>query len=329
MKTLWKKKTVLVTGAGGFIGSHLAEHLVSLGAHVRVLIRYNSTGGWGWIDHSSRKKDMEVFLGDIRDRESLQAAFQKVDIVFHLAALIGIPYSYHSPVSYMRTNIEGTLNILQLARDHNIERLVHTSTSETYGTALRVPIDEDHPLQGQSPYSASKIAADKFAEAFHLSYGLPVSIARPFNVYGPRQSARAIIPTIVTQALTQNRLRLGNTKPIRDLNYVQDTVQGFIRMAECPAAIGKVINIGSGQEISIGQLAERILRRLGKNIPIETEAIRKRGKGTEVERLCADNKRAREILNWRSDCALDEGLDHTIDWIKKHIELYRTELYAI
>ena len=325
----WAHVTALVTGAGGFIGSHLAERLVELGAKTRALVHYNSAGSWGWLDESPYKSVIEVFSGDIRDIDSLRKPLKGVDIVFHLAALIGIPYSYESPVSYVRTNVEGTSNVLQGALDAEVSKFVHTSTSEVYGTAEYVPIDEDHPLQGQSPYSASKIGADKLAEAFHLSFGLPVAIIRPFNTYGPRQSARAVIPTIVTQALTEPELHLGNLKPTRDLNYVADIVEGFIRIAECPEAIGQVINIGSGQEISIGDLANTILDVVGREIPIVCDNQRVRPESSEVERLCADNTKAREILEWRPQYTLEQGLAQTIEWIRGNLERYRLGVYAI
>jgi dTDP-glucose 4,6-dehydratase len=325
----WEHQTVLVTGAGGFIGSHLTERLVGLGAHTHALVRYNSANSWGWLDSSPVKGNIEVFVGDIRDRDSLRQAMHGVDIVFHLAALIAIPYSYHTPLSYIRTNVEGTLNVLQAAMDAGIRLVVHTSTSEVYGTARYVPIDEEHPLQGQSPYSASKIGADKIAEAFHLSFGLPVTIIRPFNTYGPRQSARAVIPTIITQALTQPVVRLGNLEPTRDFSYVADTVEGFIRIAECPEAIGQVINIGSGQEISIRNLTNTILRIVGKDIPVVCDDQRVRPENSEVERLCADNSKAQRILGWRPQHTLEDGLAKTIEWIGGNLERYRLGVYTI
>ena len=272
----WSSKKVLVTGAGGFIGSHLAERLVELGADVSALVRYTSTGTWGWLDRSALKDQINVILGDIRDQDSVLRMMQGVDIVFHLAALIGIPYSYHAPLSYVRTNIEGTVNILQSAMRCNVERVLQTSTSEVYGSAISVPISESHPLQGQSPYSASKIGADKIAESFHLSFNLPLVIVRPFNTFGPRQSARAVIPTIVTQALTQSAITLGNLEPTRDLNYVSDTVEGFVKAAESPNAIGEVINLGTGREISIGKLAETILQMMDKRMAVVNEQQRVR-----------------------------------------------------
>jgi NAD dependent epimerase/dehydratase len=325
----WQNKKVLVTGAGGFIGSHLTERLVELGASARALVHYNSAGAWGWLDASPVKDEVEVILGDICDRDSMARAVEGVEIIFHLAALIAIPYSYHAPLSYIRTNVEGTLNVLQSAKSAGAELVVHTSTSEVYGTARTVPISEEHPLQGQSPYSASKIGADKMAEALHRSFNLPVITVRPFNTYGPRQSARAVIPTIITQALTRDAIRLGNLDPTRDLNYVTDTAEGFIRAAESPAALGQVINIGTGLEISIGELARRILKMLGKDLPIICEDQRVRPDKSEVERLCADNSRARELLGWEPRVSLEEGLQRTIAWLQENNERYKPGVYAI
>ena len=325
----WRGQRVLVTGAAGFIGSHLAERLVELGATTRALVHYNSAGSWGWLDQSAVKGDIEVVLGDIRDRDSVDSAVNKTEIVFHLAALIAIPYSYNAPLSYVRTNVEGTLNVLQSARSADVSRVVHTSTSEVYGTARSVPISEDHPLQGQSPYSASKIGADKIAESFHLSFGLPVVTVRPFNTYGPRQSARAVIPTIITQALSQSEIRLGNLEPTRDLNYVADTVEGFIKAAESDSAVGEVINLGTGHEISIGMLASTILETMDKKLPVISENQRARREKSEVERLCADNRKAREILGWRPSFTLEEGLGRTIAWLRENHEQYRSDVYVI
>ena len=325
----WSHQTVLVTGAGGFIGSHLAERLVTMGARTRALVRYNSAHSWGWIDHLPAKDHLEVVMGDIRESDSLREAMRGADIVFHLAALVGIPYSYQSPGSYVRTNIEGTLNLLQAALHAEVGLVVHTSTSEVYGSAQYVPIDEDHPLQGQSPYSASKIGADKLAEAFHLSFQLPVATVRPFNTFGPRQSARAIVPTIITQALTQPEVRLGDVTPSRDFNYVQDTVEAFIRTAECPQAIGKVLNVGSGREVSIQDLAATVLSLLGKQIPMVRDEERVRPERSEVQRLCADNTRAREMVGWSPSFTLEQGLTQTIEWIDQHLEQYRIGAYAV
>jgi NAD dependent epimerase/dehydratase len=325
----WTGKKVLVTGAGGFIGSHLTERLVELGADVSALVRYTSTGTWGWLDRSTVKNQMNVILGDIRDQDAVLKFMDGVEIVFHLAALIGIPYSYHAPLSYVRTNIEGTVNILQSAMRCNVERVLQTSTSEVYGSARTVPISEEHPLQGQSPYSATKIGADKIAESFYLAFGLPVVVVRPFNTYGPRQSARAVIPTIVTQALRESAISLGNLEPTRDLNYVADQVEGFIRAAEAPNAVGQVINLGTGQEISIGKLAEMILSMMGKRLPILTDDERQRPEGSEVDRLCADNTRAREILGWAPKYTLTEGLSRTIEWLSENHERYRSDIYVV
>jgi dTDP-glucose 4,6-dehydratase len=319
----------VVTGAGGFIGSHLTERLVNLGANVRALVHYNSANSRGWLDHSSVGDDIEVIAGDIRDAECMRGLVKGADVVYHLAALIAIPYSYRAPQSYVQTNIEGTLNVLQGSRDAGVGLVVHTSTSEVYGTARRVPIDEDHPLQGQSPYSASKIGADKLAEAYHLSFGMPVAVMRPFNTYGPRQSARAVIPTIITQALTQPEIRLGNLDPTRDLTFVADTADGFARMADAPEAVGKVTNVGSGQEISIGDLARTILELTGQDKPIVCEEQRVRREGSEVERLLADNSKALSRLGWKPEHTLKEGLAETISWIEENLGRYRTGSYVV
>jgi len=325
----WKNKKVLVTGAGGFIGSHLTERLVELGANARALVHYNALGRWGWLDQSPVKNRIEVVAGDICDRDSVHRAVEGREIVFHLAALIAIPYSYHAPASYIRTNVEGTLNVLQAARDAKVKRLVHTSTSETYGTAQYVPIDEKHPLQGQSPYSASKIGADKIAEAFNLSFGFPVVTVRPFNTFGPRQSARAVIPAIITQLLAGTKIKLGNVTPTRDLNYVANTVEGFVLAACAPKAVGKTINIGSGREISILALAQMIAKLMQKLLKIETENQRVRPNGSEVERLLADNRLAHEILGWEPRMGLEDGLKRTIEWVKQHPEMYRPNVYVV
>jgi dTDP-glucose 4,6-dehydratase len=325
----WSHQSVLVTGAGGFIGSHLAEELVRLGARTRALVRYNSSGLWGWLDSSPLKDEIEVMQGDVRDLESVRRAINGVDVIFHLAALIGIPYSYQAPRSYVHANVEGTLNVLQAALDADGKRVIHTSTSEVYGTARQVPISEDHVLQAQSPYSASKIAADKMAEAFHLSFGLPVTIVRPFNTYGPRQSARAVIPTIISQALQGVALRLGNLQPRRDFNYVADIVRGFILATDSPPSVGEVVNIGSGREISIRDLVSLIGSLLGKDIEIAPDQERVRPEDSEVERLCADNRKARRLLGWQPSHTLEEGLARTIEWVRENINRYRLGAYAV
>jgi dTDP-glucose 4,6-dehydratase len=318
-----------VTGAGGFIGSHLSERLVELGARVRALVHYNAVGSCGWLDQSDTRDQMEVIAGDVCDRDSLRDAMQDVEIVFHLAALIAIPYSYQAPASYVRTNVEGTLNVLQSARDLEIERVVHTSTSEVYGTACYVPIDEAHPLRGQSPYSASKIGGDKIAEAFHLSFKLPVVTVRPFNTFGPRQSARAVIPTIITQALKGDVVRLGSLHPTRDLNFVTNTVDGFVLAATSREAIGQTINLGTGREITIGDLVNLIGRLMDKPIRPESQSERLRPEASEVERLLADNTRARELMGWEPKINLEEGLQRTIDWLRQHPERYSPGVYSI
>ena len=324
-----KGKRILVTGAGGFIGSHLTEALVEAGAEVRAFVHYRGDGSWGWLDLSSCRKHCEVVAGDVADRDSVGLAMEGVDIAFHLAALIGIPYSYHAPASYVRTNIEGTLNVLQAARDKSVGCVVHTSTSEVYGSARFVPIKEDHPLQGQSPYSATKIGADKLAESFHLSFGLPVVTIRPFNTFGPRQSARAVIPTIISQCLAGETIQLGSVETMRDFNFVSDTVAAFLRGADSPKAVGKTINLGSGSEISIGDLVRRVGKLLGREIKVKTQPGRLRPPDSEVERLIADNTQARTILKWQPKVTLDEGLLRTTDWIRNNLQQYRTSEYAI
>ena len=323
------KKSVLVTGAGGFIGSHLTEHLVDIGANVRAFVRYNSRNDWSMLELLAREKldKIEVIMGDLKDADAVRHATKEVDIIFHLGALIAIPYSYFHPRETIETNILGTLNILTATKENSIEKLIHTSTSEVYGTAKYVPIDENHPLQGQSPYSASKIGADKIAESFYHSFDLPVAIIRPFNTFGPGQSARAVIPTIITQALTKEKIFLGSLHPTRDYTYVKDVVEGFIKVTESPKSIGEVINIGSNFEISIRDLANKIISLAGKNAEIITDIVRVRPQDSEVERLWCDNTKAKRLLGWEPNISLDEGLKRTIEWISKHIDLYKPELY--
>ncbi|WP_423607174.1 NAD-dependent 4,6-dehydratase LegB [Sphingomonas sp. MS122] len=331
-------KRVLVTGADGFIGSHLTEYLVEQGADVRAFVYYNSFNSWGWLDTSKPeiRKSLDVFAGDIRDPYGVRKAMEGCDVVMHLAALIAIPYSYHSPDTYIDTNVKGTLNVVQAARDLGIERVVHTSTSEVYGTARFVPITEEHPLQGQSPYSASKIGADQIAQSFFLSFDTPVATIRPFNTYGPRQSARAVIPTIITQiAAGANEIRLGATHPTRDFNYVRDTVRGFVAVAESDKALGEVINIGSNYEISVGDTAALIAERMGREVRIVCENERLRPDGSEVERLWAENAKARELTGWAPEYGEREGfgrgLDETIAWFSDPANLarYKTDIYNI
>jgi NAD dependent epimerase/dehydratase len=326
----WSGRRVLVTGAGGFIGSHLAEELVRAGASVRALVRYASHGRWGFLDESPHLSELDVVAGDIRDPETLVPAMRDVEVVFHLAALIAIPYSYVTPLAYVRTNVEGTVNVLEAARAAGAATVVHTSTSEVYGTAQRVPIDEDHPLQGQSPYSASKIGADKLAESFHRAYELPVVTVRPFNTYGPRQSARAVIPTIITQALAGRPVRLGATTPTRDLTFATDTARGFMAAAAAAdRAAGQVLNLGVGEEISIGDLAVKIGELLGGDLEIEHDSQRDRPVASEVERLLSDNSRMRELTGWQPEVSLDEGLRATIEYLREHLHRYRPDLYQV
>jgi NAD dependent epimerase/dehydratase len=331
-------KKILVTGADGFIGSHLTEFLVNSGANVRAFVYYNSFNSWGWLDavDDRIKRSIEVFAGDVRDPHGVRAAMADCEVVFHLAALIAIPYSYHSPDTYVDTNIKGTLNVLQAARALSVERMVHTSTSEVYGTARVVPITEDHPLQGQSPYSASKIGADQMAMSFYLSFGTPVSIIRPFNTYGPRQSARAVVPTIISQIASGARqVKLGAMHPTRDFNYVHDTVRGFVAVAESDAALGKVINVGSNYEISIGDAARMIAELMQSSVQFITDEQRLRPEGSEVERLWADNSRARELTGWSPTyCGpegLRRGLRETIEWfgVPDNLRRYKAGLYNI
>jgi NAD dependent epimerase/dehydratase len=322
--TDWSNKRVLVTGAGGFIGSHLTERLVEEGANVRAMVHYNALGRWGWLDRSPHIKQIEVLSGDLTDRDSVRSAIKDREVIFHLGALIAIPYSYQAPLSYIQTNTIGTLNILQSGRDEGVGRIVHTSTSEVYGTAQYVPIDEKHPLKGQSPYAASKIGADKMAEAFHLSFNVPVTTVRPFNTFGPRQSMRAIIPTIIVQCLTGDTLKLGNLHPTRDLNFVSNTVDGFLLAASQPSAIGQTVNLGSGREISMGDLAALIAQMVGKPIKVESEDQRLRPQGSEVERLLADHTLATSLLAWQPRVSLEDGLSQTIAWIKDNLELFRS-----
>jgi dTDP-glucose 4,6-dehydratase len=323
----WSGKRVLVTGAGGFIGSHLAERLVEEGAVVRALVHYNALGQRGWLDTSQHVGAMDVVAGDVTDPQSVDGAVRGCETVFHLAALIGIPYSYRAPDSYVRTNVVGTLNVLNAVRSCHTSRLVHTSTSEVYGTARYVPIDESHPLQGQSPYSASKIGADKMAEAFHLSFGVPVVTVRPFNTFGPRQSTRAVLPTIITQLIVGNTVRLGSTTPTRDLNFVSNTVDGFLAAALSDRAIGTVVNLGSGREIGIGDLVALVARMMGKEPRVVCDVERQRPVGSEVERLLADPTRARELLDWTPRVALEDGVHHTIEWLRGNIGRFRVGSY--
>jgi len=327
----WKKAKVLVTGAGGFIGSHLSEYLVNLGAKITVLLKYNPNDYLGHLKFLQKNmlSEIEQILGDIRDPELIKKIVKGKDIIFHLGALVGIPYSFINPREVFEVNAEGTLNILLAARDQEVSKIVTTSTSEVYGTALYTPIDENHPLQAQSPYSASKIAADKIAESFYKTYDLPVAIIRPFNAYGPRQSDRAIIPTIIIQALKKSTINIGSIRPRRDLSYVSDTVNGFIKIAESKKSVGQVINIGLGKDISIGELIKMIISIMGKEIKVISTEKRKRPKKSEVMRLLCDNRKAKKIVGWVPKVSLEEGLSMTIEWMKNNTDYYNPDKYQI
>jgi NAD dependent epimerase/dehydratase len=327
----WRDKQVLVTGAGGFIGSHLVERLARSGARVRAFVRYNSRGDYGLLARLPEDiyRKLQIIPGDLRDLPALIAAMQDVEIVFHLGALIAIPYSYIHPLEVVESNTLGTLNVLLAGRETGVKRIVHTSTSEVYGTARWVPISEQHPLQGQSPYSASKIGADKLAESFFCAFNLPVVTLRPFNTYGPRQSARAIIPTIITQALKHKVLQLGNLDGSRDFTYVSDTVDGFLCAAEVPGIEGDTINLGTGIEIRIADLVNEILSILGKQLKIEQDPARLRPEKSEVQRLLSDNRLARERLGWAPQVSLRDGLSTTINWISKNMDLYHPDEYQV
>ena len=325
-------KEVLVTGAGGFIGSHLVEALVARGVNVRAMVRYNSRSDRGMIADipEATQKKLTILAGDIRDPFFVSESVRGCDYVFHLAALIGIPYSYVAPSDYVAVNVEGTINVLQACRSHGVERMVHTSTSEVYGTAQYVPIDEKHELQGQSPYSASKIGADKMAQSYYLSYDLPVVIVRPFNTFGPRQSMRAFIPTVIVQALTRDRVKLGALDPVRDMTYVTDTAEGFITVGLCDDAIGRVVNLGVGRGESIGDIAKMILERAGKkDLPIDHDQARIRPEKSEVQRLISDNTLAREMCGWTPGHSLEDGLDETIKWIRSNLDRFQSDAYAV
>ena len=327
----WNGKKVLVTGAGGFIASHLVERLVSEGASVRAFVRYNSRNDVGMLKLISADafSKIEIMQGDLRDNEAVRNAVKGVDTVFHLGALIAIPYSYVNPREVMDVNIMGTLNVLMAARDFGTRRVVHTSTSEVYGTAQYVPIDEKHPLQGQSPYSASKIAADRIAESFYRSFELPVVTLRPFNTFGPRQSARAVIPTIITQALTRDEVKLGSLEPSRDFTFVQDTANGFLKVAEAENILGEEVNLGNDNTIRIGDLANKIFEMIGKTPKVTLDSQRIRPNKSEVMKLWASNQKAKAMIGWEPRISLDEGLRLTIEWISKHLDLYRPDEYTV
>jgi len=326
----WDKAKVVVTGAGGFIGSHLVDRLLALGAEVTAFIRYNSRNDPGVLDLiGEKKKRLRIVSGEIRELETVRHLLEGADVVFHLAALVGIPYSYVHPSEVIEVNTIGTLNVLTAAKEHGLKKVVVTSTSEVYGSALYVPIDEKHPKQPQSPYAASKIAADAIALSFRSAFDLPVTIVRPFNTYGPRQSDRAIIPAIISQALTRKEIILGNTSPTRDFTFVDDTVDGFLRVAESDRAVGEEINLGSGQEVSIGDLATRIAGLIGGGVKTQQSKERARPMRSEVERLLSSNAKARELTGWKPNVALDKGLSLTIDWVRNHLDLYDPATYRI
>ena len=327
----WLGRKVTVTGAGGFIASHLVERLVVAGAMVKAFVRYNSRGDPGLLVHVEPHvlSQVEIIAGDLRDISAVKSAMQGVSHVFHLGALIAIPYSYVHPAEVVETNVLGTMNVLLAGMENRVARIVHTSTSEVYGTALHVPIDELHPLQGQSPYSASKIGADKIAESFYLSFDLPVVTLRPFNTYGPRQSARAVVPTIITQALTQDVVYLGNLDARRDLTFVADTVDGFVAAGKVPGVEGETFNLGKGEEVSIRELAEEIICLVGKSVDLVVDESRLRPAKSEVQRLLSDNRQALQRFGWSPKVGLGEGLKMTIDWISEHIDLYRPGQYQV
>jgi NAD dependent epimerase/dehydratase len=330
MSMEWKNTKVVVTGAAGFIGSHLVEHLLELGADVTAFVRYNSRNDAGLLEIlGEKKKDIRIVSGEIRELETVRKVVAGADVVFHLAALVGIPYSYVHPNEVVEVNTIGTLNVLTAAKDAAIRKVVITSTSEVYGTAVSVPISEKHPKQPQSPYSASKIAADAIALSFYNAFDLPVAVVRPFNTYGPRQSDRAIIPTLISQALSKNEIEIGNTKPTRDFTYVTDTVEGFIQVAESDKCVGQEVNLGSGQEVSIGELAKKVAALCGRNVQIIQSKERFRPSKSEVERLLADNSKVRELTGWRPKVDFEEGLKRTIAWIRENMGMYEPDAYQI
>jgi NAD dependent epimerase/dehydratase len=327
-----KVSKTLVTGADGFIGSHLTEDLVKQGHKVKAFVYYNSFNSWGWLETLPKEimKEVEVFTGDVRDPNGVREAMKGMDEVFHLAALIAIPFSYHSPDTYVDTNIKGTLNVLQAARDLDASRILITSTSEVYGTAQYVPIDENHPYQGQSPYSATKIGADRLAESFYRSFNMPITIVRPFNTYGPRQSARAVIPTIITQLLAgKEEIELGSLTPTRDFNYVKDTANGFIEIAKSNNTIGEEINIATQQEISIGQLAEELIRQINPNAKIICDEQRLRPEKSEVNRLLGSNEKIMKLTNWKPNYTFEQGIAETVEFFRHNIDKYKTDIYNI
>jgi len=324
-------RKVLVTGAGGFVGSHLVEALVQNGARVKAFVHYNSRNDWGMLELANKKTldEIEVVSGDIRDSDGVRQMMKDQEIVFHLAALIGIPYSYLNPSDVADTNIQGTLNLLLAAKEFGVEKFIHTSTSEVYGTAQHVPMAENHPVNPQSPYAATKASADQLALSFYYTYGLPVGIIRPFNIYGPRQSARSVIPNIIMQALTGDEIRIGSVSSSRDLTYVTDSVKGFIQFAECDEVIGEVVNLGSENEISVENLIESVGKNLGKRLKTVQEDERIRPEKSEVKRLVSNSEKAKKLFGWKPRIEIEEGIQRTISWIKENIDLYKKEIYNI
>jgi NAD dependent epimerase/dehydratase len=327
----WNGRAVLVTGAAGFIGSHLTEALVEAGATVRAFVRYNSRNDYGWLEAADAGviSETEIFRGDLANPEAVRGAVRGCDVVLHLGALIPIPYSYRHPREFVTANVEGTLNVLEACREVQVSRLVHTSTSEVYGTAVRVPMDEEHPLQAQSPYAATKVGADKLALSYHQSFDTPVVVVRPFNTFGPRQTARAIIPTIITQALTRDAIELGATSPTRDFLYVEDTVRAFMACAARPSVEGEVFNLGTGREISVGETAQRILQALNRDREIVESSDRLRPPNSEVERLIADCSKIERLVGWRPEVDFDEGLQRTIEWMRESLGSYKASIYNV
>lgn len=328
----WKDKKVLVTGADGFVGSHLTQRLLALGADVRAMVYYNSFNSWGWLESFSEdeKNRLEVVCGDVKDPFFTDSAVKGCQVVFHLAALIAIPYSYVAPAAYADTNVKGTINVLEACRRYGVEKMVHTSTSEVYGSAVSVPIAETHPLQPQSPYSASKIGADSVALSYYMSFDLPVALIRPFNIFGPRQSARAVIPAVIIQALAgAEQIKLGAVSPTRDYTFVLDTVEGFLRIAETPDTVGEVTNIGAGFEISIGELAGKIIAACNSKAVVVCDQQRVRPSKSEVTRLLCDNSKAEKLLGWTPEIGLDRGLEQTVDWFRQNLASYKTDIYNV
>jgi len=320
-------KHAVVTGAGGFIGSHLTEHLVRSGLRVRALVHYRSDGTRGWLDHSQVASDLEVVAGDVRDHDSVRRALAGADVVFHLAALVGIPYSYVTPQAYVRTNVDGALHVLEAAREHGVARVVLTSTSEVYGTARRVPMDETHPVRCQSPYAATKAAADQLALAYHGAFGVPVVLARPFNAYGPRQSDRALVPTVIAQLHAGERVRLGNLHPTRDFTFVDDVVRAFVAIAGADALVGEAVHVGSGSEHSVGEVVRTIARLMGRTVVVEAEPERRRPATSEVERLVCDASKLRAATGWRPEVGFEDGLERTITWMDARRGHFRPREY--